>query len=65
MAIGLMRPDLSGPIELAMPAKVSCTSPAITAGTASEMPLYGTCTRSMPAWYFSISPERCGWLPLP
>ncbi len=39
MASGLTRPDLSGPIELAMPAKVSCTSPAITAGTASEMPL--------------------------
>jgi hypothetical protein len=39
MAIGLMRPDLSGPMEVAIPAKVSWTSPAITAGTASEMPL--------------------------
>jgi hypothetical protein len=39
MASALMRPDLSGAVDVAMPANVSCTSPAITAGTASEMPL--------------------------
>ena len=39
IAIALMRPALSCGIEVAMPAKVSCTSPAITAGTASEIPL--------------------------
>ncbi|MNT33366.1 hypothetical protein D3C72_1692880 [compost metagenome] len=44
---------------VAVPSKYTCTSPASSARLASAVPLYGTCTISVPVFIFRISPFRC------
>ena len=45
--------------------KASTVSPESTEATAGTVPLYGTCTRSMPAICLSRSIARCVIAPLP
>src|SRR5437763_16170062 len=44
---------------------ITCTSPAISAGSAGPEPLYGTCTIGQPVIDLKSSPERCTDVPLP
>ena len=46
-------------------ANSTCTCPPIRSISAGFMPLFGTCTISMPALLLSISPARCEALPTP
>ena len=58
-------PDCTSGTEGALVARSIDTRLAITSVSAAAMPLYGTCTRSMPCWLFSISLISCEVLPLP
>src|SRR5437868_12992908 len=44
---------------------ITCTSPAISAGSAGPAPLYGTWSMLQPVMLLKSSPERCTEVPLP
>ena len=44
---------------------ISCTWPPIRSVSAGALPLYGTCSMSMPAAILNASPERCCDVALP
>ena len=59
------RPSLMKPCTAGTAAMVTSTSPATTACAAGEAPLYGTCVRLMPIFWFSASRFNCAMLPTP
>src|SRR3954463_10562574 len=44
---------------------ITCTSPAMSAGSAGPAPLYGTWSMLQPVMLLKSSPERCTDVPLP
>ena len=58
-----MRPSRMSGTELAIGAMKSWTRPAMMSLVASGMPLYATCTISIPAACLNTSPAK--WVPLP
>ncbi len=58
-------PSLMSPAVEPNGAMKKCTRPVMTSVSASGMPLWGTCTTSMPALLRIISPPKCVALPVP
>ena len=60
-----IRPLRTCGIMVAIGSKIICTRPASRSGTATPVPLYGTCNMSIPVMRLNNSPERCPVLPVP